>query len=681
MDIKVPRRLSDTLEFGVELNAEAARSAGEKFARSADDVEQRILSDRGDSAAVLQTSRRVNADLLRRDAAAVSLDTAERQLHDARTLIEAGDRIAKAHAVPQDRVAALADEMRRYYERIRARYHDAVADVKRYQGSKDSSSWWGAAKSTVESVLNIMTVLGFDTRFLTPRGALAEAGRALTQLHEDRKAGYQAAGVGLGITPYEVGDEDLGVPAGVQQYIQGVRDVRQQWPSLASQLDTVVMNLRRNLPLANMRDTFRMVDDARRYSVYTTGTTQGAGQAAQVIGETARLYRESGEQATRDLVYINEMARSFVELSGVNIDLDEFRTNTINLGKLALPLGLSLREAAELTFKFADSLNRGSVSIQDLTTLISGYMRGGRGHLEYLFGMMVKRLDPEGEDREFLELLRPFADNYMAGSRLLESILTRDKAGYVEAGIGDRFSDADRFIKMFDHAVGTVIDQDLRQFGLKSRAAWDYWRAQMMEKLGALGQGHTPDEKLALMEGGDPVGKKYVAQAGIAAQRYTGGMAGWRRFIDENNDLTEDTIDRMNIFIHNVFGRIVNWQQWSQEDLPIVGKPKDVVGSMYSKGVGAAATTTADVLGKHAGGAVSGKSVAKEGGGGAPAGVKPRIHGVSREQDAAYGMPGTDLGLEEDLSRESRDATVTITPLPPDKPDSPIQQFKKSGVP
>jgi hypothetical protein len=689
MDVKVPRRLSDTLEFGLELNVEAARSAGEKFARNADDLEQRTRVDQGDSGALLQTTRRVNADVIRRDSAAVALDTADRQLHDAKAMLDASDRIAKLHAVPQDRVAVMMSEMRQYYDRIRARYHDAVADVKKFQGSRDSSSWWSTAKSTVEGVLNIMTVLGFDTRFLTPRGAIAEAGRALTQLHEDRSAAYRAAGQGLGISPYEVGDEDLGVSGGIQQYIQGVRDVRQRWPSMASQLDTVVMNLRRNLPLADMRGTFRMVDDARRYAVYTTGTTTGSGQAAQVIGETARLYHETGEQAVHDLVYLNEMARSFVELSGVNIDLEEFRTNTINLGKLALPLGLSLHEAAELTFKFADSLNRGAVSIQDLITMISGYIKGGRSHLEYLFGMMVKRLDPEGENREFLDLLRPFAENYMAGSRLLESILTRNREGYAEAGIGDRFGDADRFIQMFDRAVGSVIEQDLRQFGIKSRADWDYWHARLLENFGVLSKGHTPDEQLALMEGGDPVGKKHVAQGEAAAQRYTGEMAGWRRFVDENNNLTEDTIDRMSNFVHNVFGRIVNWQQWSQEELPIVGKPKDVVGNLYNQAAGAAASSTASVLGKRSG-ASSGKRAVKEGGlprGDRDPSEKRRFRDLPPGDRAAYGMPGTELDLDVDqgaaASPESRAAVVTITPSRPDiQPDgTDRQQRQKSGSP
>jgi hypothetical protein len=564
--IRSPRTLDETMTLGLDLNATVARMAGANLEQAGDVQKSSIIQAQS---RIYQTStqdmaRRTNENILGSTRKALTSDLASRLSDRSMGIADSHSRFDQVFRSASSRIDAATAEAQGFYQTIRDRYDGMVSDVRRAIKGADTG-FWASVSSVVSSTTNILTALGVDTRFMTPRGAIAEAGTALARVREDRSAAYHASAAGLGITPHETDDQVAGVTGGIAEYLASVRSMRQSWPSLAGEIDGITQTLRRSLPLANNRELFRMADNARRWG-FATG--RSASEGAREIGDVARLYHENGDAAVRDLVYINELGKSFVEMTGVNIDLEEFRNNTMNLGRLALPLNISIRQAAELSFRYADSLQRGAISIQDIMGLISGYMKGGEGRMEWLAASMLKDVDPTGPNKELVNILRPYAGHYEVAGRVLEIIATRDEQGYNEAGIADKWADSERLQTMVNSALKETIDKELSAMNIRSQSDWNYWREQLYQKYGALSAGYTPDEALAIMNGGDPFANPKVKGAEAAASKYTGAMAGWQAFVDQNQNQTEDVVMRINNWMASVFDQIVDVRTWASQYIP-----------------------------------------------------------------------------------------------------------------
>lgn len=594
--IRSPRTLEETMTLGLDLNATAARMATSNLDQAGDLQKSSIIAaqSRIYSIGPIDMARRTNENILGSTRKALASDTASRLADRYAGIADSHGRFDHIFRSATSRIDAATAEAQGFYQTIRDRYDGMVSDVRRAIKGADTG-FWASVTSVVTSTTNILTALGVDTRFMTVRGAIAEAGTALGRVREDRAAAYRADAAGMGITPHETDDQVAGVSGGISDYLASVRTMRRSWPSLAGEIDGITQTLRRSLPLASNRELFRMADNARSWG-FATG--RSASEGAREIGDTARLYHENGDAAVRDLVYINELGKSFVEMTGVNIDLEEFRNNTMNLGRLALPLNISIRQAAELSFRYADSLQRGAISIQDIMGLISGYMRGGEGRMEWLSAAMLKNLDPAGPEKELLNILRPYAGHYEVAGRVLEIIATRDEQGYTEAGIADKWADSERLQAMVNMAIKDVIDKELSAMNIRSQSDWNYWREQLYQKYGLLSAGHTPDEAYALMEGGDPSANPKVKQAEVAASRYTGDMAGWQAFVDSNQTQTEDVVMRINNWMAGIFDQIVDVRTWASQYIPGVAPSGGSIPQMQGGETGGRAGVPGKTPGK-----------------------------------------------------------------------------------
>lgn len=583
---KIPRTLDETFEFAVELNGQDLTDAEDKLRSSVDQTVSWYALNLG-MGQDLKVERLPYSSELGKDLADRSSGSFWGQIADRwRSLF------GKSTNLMRDRTDANVE----FYKELTNRYREASGDVEgalQQNQGKDDGAWWKSLVWMANKTIELSASFGVDTRFTSFRGLVTELGMAQVRNREDKAGLYRAMGAGMGFAIYE--EMDMGVEASLQGYLKNVRELRYKWPSMIDSLDTVIRSLQRNLPNSGMSDMFTVLDDVRRYAFFTG---QSMDRVAERAGGIAREFDRSGTEAIQDMLYINDLARSFMETTGVNIDLEKFRDYTVNLGRLAIPFGVTLREAADMTSRYAMSLNEGTLSIQDLVLLVTGYTKGGPARMEYMSALMLQNLNPEGEFKEIIDLLRPYADQPHTMSRLLETLATRSPEGYNEFGLAGKFKDAERIHNLLNRALMETVDVEITRIG-GTKAEQQMWKEKVLTGLGMLNADRTPDEKRILIGGGDiEVRKLRRRKAEDAANRYSGNMGGWREFVDENQRLSEDVSEMLNKYMEKVFSQVVDWRQWMYMTFPYLGRPADIANQGYTTFLGSAyAQRTIEALG------------------------------------------------------------------------------------
>lgn len=565
--------LNETYDFALTLNEQDLSVYRERVADAAGRIQSMPQVE------YLEKTRQFQDESKREYAGKLGMDLSEREQALMRSTSEFTLRFGRVFGVTTDSLQLSTDTSVAYYEEMRSRYLEMSDQMKKKieqqpGKEKEEGSWvWDQVKDLAHAGVTMAQAAGVDTSFLTFRGALAQLGLAEVRRREDTSQMYQAAAMGMGLS-----DTSLNVEKSLQEYLEGIRTVRTKWPSLTGTFDVVIESLQRSLPGAGMKDLMGTLEDTRRLAFYTG---QAFDTTAKRVGTVAREFDLTGLEAVQDLVYVNDVGRSLVEMYGVNIDLERFRENTVNLARLAIPFGFSLRDAADMSGKYALSLNNGTLSIQDLIQLVTGYTKGGPGKMAFLSGLMKQNLNPEGEFKEILDLLGSYEPR--AASRLIETIATRSKTGYNEFGMAGKYKDAERIAELLQRAIMETLNIEVQRFGF-TKAESNLWLEQILINLGMLDRSKTPDERRALIEGGDIEARRLRKQkTADAANRYTGDMKRWREFIDDNQKYEQDVFERVNQYVKTLFDQFRDWHTWMDMTFPYLGgTPENLLNRMYA---------------------------------------------------------------------------------------------------
>jgi hypothetical protein len=118
----------------------------------------------------------------------------------------------------------------------------------------------------------------------------------------------------------------------------------------------------------------------------------GADEVAKIVSQLARQGGDASTagvlRATQQIERINAIAVSMAEKTG-QIDPQKMIKSAMTLHEQLIPFGVSLEDAARLTFKFGKELERGQVSLVQLAEQATGLRKQDAGSRAY-FGQFIK---------------------------------------------------------------------------------------------------------------------------------------------------------------------------------------------------------------------------------------------------------------------------------------------------
>jgi len=351
----------------------------------------------------------------------------------------------------------------------------------------------------------------------------------------ERKAEFRIAAAGGQLTP-------SGSTFDMDAYTAGIRDLRVKFPSLRERFDDIGLSLKQQMPDLDAKSLVALVDDTRRLSFFTGESMETL--AAEMGTMSRHLGVPSGEIAGK-MLWMTELGRFYAKSHDVNIDLGKFRSNIANLADQNRLYGMSLEEAGALTFRFAKELDRGILSLDDITAATLGYSKADPTKLAYFGQEALRWMEGKSGYEEILGVLKRFSYSGVVLQRAFTILSSKSEAGYRELGIHDRhWKDRERFQQQAGVAVNYALKNFADMIGRNQSERNYIWR-EAREKMGTLSPNVPIGPAQKLGESGlvGVTGEEQTAEG--AAAGIVGHMDGWRKWVDKNQDQTESALERL----------------------------------------------------------------------------------------------------------------------------------------
>lgn len=468
----------------------------------------------------------------------------------------------------------------RQYSDIKQELEDLFGTAKK-QLSDEESGLLSKIKDALSYFNKMVNAVGIRTDFLSIRGLINRLNEAAVQVKEDKASAYKLMARSLGLSDARW-STSTDVESEMREYLDNIRNIRLKWPSLSKEIGSVLDVMQRNLPLLKNTELFRSFEDARRYAFFTG---KSIGESAQELGSLARMFDLDSSKVLDSALKITAAAEGFNASSGLTVTLDDFREHVKGLATSGLHIGMTLDQSVRQISRFAHAIERGSISLQDIIKLVSGYTKGDPGKAAMAGSLVMKNVSDKAEYAEIVSLLQSASDNPISLARLVETIATRSQRGYAEFGATEKFKDSERLAELLNKALLESIDIEFSRSGLAASSR-SMFAEQLMQALGMLDRNKLIEERRSLRSGldtGIDPGKRGDVIA-ASARQYAGATQQWRDTIDENQQLSESVVDQLNQLVSLQFQRVADLQDILKTTPPIVQQGLDMLpGPMKKK--------------------------------------------------------------------------------------------------
>lgn len=398
---------------------------------------------------------------------------------------------------------------------------------------EEGGGFWSNVYDSLNKVVGVLHSMGMPIASLT----VEEIGRFAVASYEhrirERKAEYQMAAAGGQLTP-------SGASFDMEAYTDGIRELRQKFPSLREEFDNIALSLRRQMPDMSADEVIALVDDVRRLSFYTGESME---TLAGEMGTLARKIRVPSSEIAGKMLWMTELGRFYSRSNNLNIDIGKFRSNIINLADQNKQYGMSVEEAAGAVFRFAKELDKGVLSLEDIAALTLGYSRTTPTMRAFMGEQALEWMRDRSEFEDLKSILSRVAQNPVALSETLRGIASKSESTYRRIGAYDiYYKDRDRLAQQAAQAMMGGIKLYADRVGGSVSEVNFFWR-DFAQKAGML-RGDLPigpAQKLLEtgLEGIDSQSVDAVAAKAVSR------MNDWRTLVDENQDLTESHLEQL----------------------------------------------------------------------------------------------------------------------------------------
>lgn len=443
-----------------------------------------------------------------------------------------------------------------FYDEIKLEFKMAEANARTTGASGVGEQASVKLKDNLKKSGEFAKKLGVKIDFLSLGGLKGRILRSGEQVIEDRRGAYGVIGAGIGIA--DLSNLGYDVESEINAYLDGVRDMRVDFPSLGNQLVNVAKSLAQQLPAERMQELFKSVEDVRRLAFFTGETMD---EAAREYTELRRRFGRSRDDAIKDSRLFTELGDLYIQVTGSNISLQEFRDRIIELAVMGVRYDVGIEEAANTVFRFARDLGNGVISLENLMAFMVGYVRGGPEKMAAVGDLVLSSVQGDAEFSELVRLLKPFQDDKVALSRLIETIATRSQEGQREFGLKMSSGEAERMSQQLHRAILSAVEKDTPK-SLKTTSQRRHWQEQVFARLGMSDFNLPIEQRRHLLTGTDqPAMGGRADELQQLAKRQVENTKDWRDLIDENQDLTESIIAQLNALIDKYAQRGVDWRR------------------------------------------------------------------------------------------------------------------------
>jgi len=404
--------------------------------------------------------------------------------------------------------------------------------------------------------------LGLETQFMSMSGMLLALNAAGDQVLKDRRAAYKsmASGMGFPVQGMESERPDYDARGQINAYLDEVRLLRVKYPSMAEEFGGAMMTLRQNLPISeqDQQDLGRDLADTRRAAIFLG---KSLSDSTNLISQSSRLFDQTTEQTVASLRMFTDIGLFYSRISGVQIDIEEFRQRILKLQEIGLYFHLTQGESAQTVLNFAKYLDRAVMNLQDLEMMLAGMGKGDLGASAGLAELMIRNLEGTGEYQEILRLLKTGKSPTERG-RLLQSIVQRWTGGYEELGIKIDQAQADQIGQLFHDAFRFVMRQESARMGGDIHTQ-RMWEEQLWALAGALNIQRQIYVRRAIIEGREPDIPPELQNLDMAEwmRQYMETLPAWRTRTDKIQSLMEDVAGKINQATKAIFQEEVDWRR------------------------------------------------------------------------------------------------------------------------
>lgn len=267
------------------------------------------------------------------------------------------------------------------------------------------------------------------------------------------------------------------------------------FPSLSAEIDRTAMTLSRAFPLMGDNQLLRLVGDVRR-------TAFVLGESMEVVGrdvaDLGRMTGESGDDILAAFLDLHSFGAAFnAEAGNPTISMESLRQSFVGVLKDSYRFNLSTEEALFVTKSYANMLDRGIITSEDLVRYITGLRTTNMGAKSTVAFEVVDRLEGRKEYRELVEAFRPYyqAGDQMSLERMVEVILTGSTiSAREEFNMGE--DQVSLLRRQLVSAIREVVQDFVKQYGGQDEMARYYVENQIFREWGVMTEG-TPDQEEA----------------------------------------------------------------------------------------------------------------------------------------------------------------------------------------
>lgn len=212
----------------------------------------------------------------------------------------------------------------------------------------------------------------------------------------------------------------------VGQFMIELANQRADFPSLAQEIDKVMLSLKQSLPLISNPQLQEANKHIRRASLLLTDTM---GKLGQDTADLARITNKTPEDVLAAFLTLHEAARQRNEIPGQNAtdtvpSLAVLHQAFVDLTKEGAKWGIGLEESMFLTTHFSQEINNGLLSVQDLINLASALSRVPLGMAGAVGMDMVKMMGDDPHYRTLVDVLKTQMGSVMGMDRMMQYITT-----------------------------------------------------------------------------------------------------------------------------------------------------------------------------------------------------------------------------------------------------------------
>jgi len=347
----------------------------------------------------------------------------------------------------------------------------------------------------------------------------------------ERKAEFKIAAAGGQLTP-------SGSSFDMQGYTEGIRDLRAKFPSLREHFNEIGLMLKQQMPDLNAKDLVATVNDTRQLAFYTD---ESMDKLAGEMGTLARKLGVPSKEVAGKMLWMTELGRFYVRSHSVNIDIGKFREEIINLTDQNKLYGMSIDDAGAMVYNFAKELDRGVVSLDDITTATLGYSKTTPTKLAWIGEQAMRWMQNQPGYEDLYATLQKLNYNKAVLQRAMRGISSNSKALYKEYGLD--WKNHEKWARQLGIAAANGVKDFATAMSDSTMQRNWIWR-QAAEMAGTLPAGTLigPAQKLleSATHGPGEAGTAEGAASGVVSR-----MDGWRSWVDKNQDATESVLEQL----------------------------------------------------------------------------------------------------------------------------------------